>query len=259
VFQPAEEEGLGGKLLVSRGVLRDKPKADAAFALHGWPDFPEGTVISRPGVLMASADRFTIKVAGEGAHGAMPHLSADPVVVSSDIIQGLQTIVSRRVPPGDAAVITVGSIHGGIAGNAIPDHVFMEGTVRYLKDEIKDVIKKHMRRVIEGCCSPAGATWDFEYEEGYIPLVNDPVMVDLGRRIAEKYLGKKSWIEADAPTMGAEDFAFFLDEVPGAFFWLGLGKDSPQLHSPVFDFNDKVIEKGVTFLTGLALEFLSIE
>ena len=256
VFQPAEEVGLGGKHLVEKGLLSSEPKPDGVFALHGWPGYPEGTVASRPGVFMAAADDFSLRVSGKGGHGALPHLTADPIVVSSAIIQGFQTIVSRKLSPLETAVVSIGSINGGTTTNAIPEHVFMEGTVRYIREGLKDEIRSRMENIIKGCCSASGAKYLFEYEEGYIPLVNDPGMVDFCRRTAGKYLGPDKWIEPEHPTMGAEDFAFYLKQVPGAFLWLGLGEKSPALHTPAFDFNDNVIQQGILMLSGLIFDFL---
>ena len=256
VFQPAEEVGLGGKYLGEKGLLADDPKPAGVFALHGWPGYPEGMIASRPGVFMAAADDFSLRVSGKGGHSALPHLTADPVVVSSAIIQGFQTIISRQLSPLETAVISVGSINGGTTTNAIPEHVYLEGTVRYIRESLKGEIRKRMESVIRGCCSASGADYLFEYEEGYIPLVNDPGMVDFCRAAAEKYLGLDKWIEPEHPTMGAEDFAFYLKQVPGAFLWLGLGEKSPGLHTPAFDFNDNVIEQGILMLSGLIFDFL---
>ncbi len=256
VFQPAEEEGLGGKKMVDKGVLNDSPEADAVFALHGWPGEPLGTVLSRPGVLMAAADQFELTVSGPGGHGAMPHKTVDPVVTAAQIVCGLQAVISRKLPPQQPGVISVGSIHGGSAKNVIPDYVALEGTVRYLDGRSKNIIRQGMEKTISGICDAGGAEYRFDYTDGYIPLVNDGAMVEFGKRVAVSCFGKDAYREADVPTMGAEDFAYYLDEKPGAFFWLGLGEKSPELHTPGFDFNDEALEYGITFLCGLALEFL---
>lgn len=257
VFQPAEEMGLGGKYLVEKGLLTDIPKADGVFALHGWPGYPAGKIACRPGVFMAAADDFSLRISGRGGHGALPHLTVDPIVVSAAVVQGFQTIVSRQLSPLDTAVVSVGSINGGTASNAIPEHVFLEGTVRYIKEGMSDQIRSRMENIIRGCCSAHGAEYKFEYGEGYIPLVNDPGMVDFCRSVVGRYLGSDKWIEPEFPTMGSEDFAFYLKEVPGAFLWLGLGEKSPALHTPVFDFNDDVIEQGILMLSGLIFDFLT--
>jgi amidohydrolase len=257
VFQPAEEEAGGGKMMVDKGLLDTDPKPSAVFALHGWPGIPAGTIAAAPGAAMAAQDRFRITVRGRGGHGAVPHKTIDPIVTSAQIVGGLQTIVSRSLEPVAAGVISVCTIHGGTTSNVIPDEVVMEGTTRYFDTKIQTLIRSRMEEVVRGICAAAGAEHSLEYSEGYIPLVNDPEKVDFLKQIVDSYLGEQAWISDLPRVMGAEDFAFYLAKVPGVFLRLGLGEDWPGLHSAAFDFNDQAIEAGITVMSALALETLA--
>jgi amidohydrolase len=257
VFQPAEEEAGGGKMMVDKGLLDTDPKPSAVFALHGWPGIPAGTIAAAPGAAMAAQDRFRITVRGRGGHGAVPHKTIDPIVTSAQIVGGLQTIVSRSLEPVAAGVISVCTIHGGTTSNVIPDEVVMEGTTRYFDKKIQTLIRSRMEEVVRGICAAAGAEHSLEYSEGYIPLVNDPEKVVFLKQIVGSYLGEQAWIPDLPQVMGAEDFAFYLAKVPGVFLRLGLGEDWPGLHSAAFDFNDQAIEAGITVMSALALETLT--
>jgi amidohydrolase len=257
VFQPAEEEAGGGKMMVDRGLLDTDPRPSAVFALHGWPGIPAGTIAAIPGPAMAAQDRFRITVRGRGGHGAVPHKAIDPIVTSAQVVGGLQTVVSRSLEPVSAGVISVCTIHGGTTSNVIPDEVLMEGTTRYFDKRVQTLIRSRMEEVIRGICASAGAEYLFEYNEGYIPLVNDPEKVSFLHTVVESYLGEKAWIPDLPQVMGAEDFAFYLDKIPGVFLRLGLGKDWPSLHSAEFDFNDRAIEAGITAMSALAIETLA--
>jgi hippurate hydrolase len=257
VFQPGEEELAGGQRLIQRGLLEAPPLPSAAFALHGWPGLPEGVLTAVPGPAMAAADWFSIVIKGKGGHGAKPHTTIDPVVTAAQVITALQTIVSRNVNPAEPAVISVCTIQGGRATNVIPEQVRLEGTVRYFERDLKHLIRTRMEEVVRGTCEAAGAEAAFEYRDGYIPLVNDPGLVRFARRTVQAHLGDRAWLEGSERTMGAEDFAFYLERVPGALLLLGLGEGWPNLHSPEFDFNDRVLETGILTLAGLALDRLA--
>jgi amidohydrolase len=257
VFQPAEEEAGGGKMMVDKGLLDTDPKPSAVYALHGWPGIATGTIAAIPGPAMAAQDRFRITVKGKGGHGAVPHRAIDPIVTSAQIVSGLQTIVSRSIEPVAAGVVSVCTIHGGTTSNVIPDQVIMEGTTRYFDKKIQSLIRSRMKEVIHGTCAAAGATYSFDYNDGYIPLVNNPDKVGFLEGVVEAYLGEKTWVPDLPQVMGAEDFAFYLDRVPGVFLRLGLGEDSPSLHNAEFDFNDRAIEAGIIVMSALALETLS--
>ena len=254
VFQPAEEEGGGGRILVEKGLLRDEPSVDEVYALHGWPDIEEGHIDSCPGPIMAAVDNFDIEIIGRGGHAAMPNLSVDPVIMASQAILAFQNIPSRYLDPVDRTVLSICSVHGGGQYNVIPDTVKIRGTARYFKKELKDEIKGLMEKILKGITSAAGGDFTFEYHPGYIPLINDRGRVSFLGETAEKYLGKEYWHNDAVITFGAEDFSFYTDKKPGAFFRLGLGKGYSSLHNSRFDFNDRIIKNGIIMMCAIAAE-----
>jgi amidohydrolase len=255
VFQPAEEEEGGGRLMIAKGLLDAEPRPDAAFALHGWAGMPARTIGAAGGAVMAAADKFVLTVKGRGGHGALPHRAEDPVLAAAELVTSLQSVVSRSVDPLEPAVLSVCAIHGGHASNVIPDEVSLEGTVRYFDRSLRALVEERMEKIAGGVCAAHGCAHSLVYEAGYIPLVNDAGMVGFARRVAEGLFGAGTWDEASPRTMGAEDFAYYLEKIPGALLRLGLGEEWPRLHSPQFDFNDEAIETGIALLAGLALEF----
>jgi amidohydrolase len=255
VFQPAEEEAAGGKALIEKGLLEIAPRPSVAFALHGWPGVPVGSLVSAVGPAMAEADTFRIVVHGKGGHAAMPHLAIDPVLTAAALITSLQSVVSRTVDPQDSVVLSVCRVEGGKASNVIPDEVTLEGTTRYFDRSLQAGLRARMQRIVDGVCAAAGCTAELVYEEGYVPLVNHQSAVDFAREVVASYLGPAGWHTEHPRTMGAEDFAFYLERVPGALLRLGLGRDWPPLHSAGFDFNDQSLEPGILTLAGLALEY----
>jgi len=257
VFQPAEEEEGGGRLMIAKGLLDAEPRPDAAFALHGWAGMPARTIGAAGGAVMAAADKFVLTVKGRGGHGALPHRAEDPVLAAAELVTSLQSVVSRSVDPLEPAVLSVCAIHGGHASNVIPDEVSLEGTVRYFDRSLRALVEERMEKIAGGVCAAHGCAHSLVYEAGYIPLVNDAGMVGFARRVAEGLFGAGTWDEASPRTMGAEDFAYYLEKVPGALLRLGLGEEWPRLHSPQFNFNDEAIETGIALLAGLALEFSS--
>ena len=257
VFQPAEELGGGGKIMVEKGILDRDPPASAVYALHGWTQLPPGVIAAIPGPMMAAADTFTITLRGPGGHGALPHLTTDLIVMSANIIQSLQTVTSRIIDPLDSAVVSVCSVHAGTASNIIPDTAVLKGTTRYFERNLKDEIAGSMESIINGICEAAGVGYEFDYEDGYILLVNDPDIVKSAEETAKTYLGENAWFNEIRQSMGAEDFSFYLKKVPGAFFFLGVGDESGPLHTSGFDFNDEALENGIVFLTSVTLETLN--
>ena len=255
VFQPAEEEAAGGKALIEKGLLDLEPRPTAAFALHGWPGIPVGSLSSAAGPAMAEADTFRITVRGRGGHAAMPHRAADPVLAAAHVVTALQSVVSRSVDPEDSVVLSICRIEGGKASNVIPDEVLLEGTTRYFDRSLQRLLRERMQRTVDGICAAAGCTAVLDYQEGYVPLINHQSGVDLARSVVSSYLGPASWFSEHPRTMGAEDFAFYLQRVPGALLRLGLGEEWQPLHSAGFDFNDRSLEPGIVTLAGLALEF----
>ncbi|MFC1460984.1 M20 family metallopeptidase [Verrucomicrobiota bacterium] len=255
VFQPGEEVEAAGKQLVKKGVLKD-PEPSAVFALHSFDDLPVGAIASKPGVFLAAAEFFKITVKGRGAHGAMPHKSIDPILTASRIVEALQTVPSRLTPPLHPVVLSVCRLAGGTNSNIIPDTVEMEGTTRYLDPDTGNRIPILIEQLVKGVCDSVGASYEFIYEKTYIPTINDPAIVECGRKVTEKHIGKHAWFDISEPSMGGEDFAFYLKDYPGAMFRLGMGENSPPLHNPAFDFNDQALKNGILFLVAAALESL---
>jgi amidohydrolase len=256
VFQPGEEMRAAGRDLVAAGALRD-PKPAAVLALHAWSGLPAGTIASRPGPMMAAADHFLIEVLGKGAHGARPEESIDPVLVGARIVEGLQAIVSRRLAPVQPAVVSVCRFHAGTTSNVIPPRAELEGTCRYLVPTLGRALPRLIRQVVKGVCDSMGARFRLEYHPSYIPTVNDAGIVDLGRRVAQEQFGKRGWADLPHPSMGAEDFAFYLRGNRGAIFRLGMGEKSPGLHTPQFDFNDAALRNGILFFVAATREVLA--
>lgn len=251
-FQPAEEGGGGGKVMVDEGALDG---LDKIFALHLWPGMEFGTSATRPGPVMASADKFELTIRGTGGHGAMPHLTADPVVVAAHIVTALQTLVSREVDPTEPAVVTVGIIGAGSAFNIIPETAKISGTVRSVSPEVREFLPKRMEELAQGIAKGMRAEATLDYTFSYPVTMNDPDSAAFALGVASQVLGTEKVSEAEEPSMGGEDFAFMLEAVPGAYLWLGVG-DVSGLHTPRFDFDEGIMPIGVALHTALALRTL---
>ena len=255
VFQPGEEVVAAGQALVASGAL-GKRGPDMIFALHGSPGLAEGMLTSRSGVLMAAAGFFKLTIQGKGAHGSRPETAVDPILIGARVVEALAAL-PREVSALQSAVVSVCRFAGGSNGNVIPDTAEIEGTVRYLDRSVGRKLPPRIRRLAQGLCSSMGATCQFSYREPYRPTVNHADAVKLGRQIAEHLLGKRMWQETKQPSMGGEDFSYYLQKHPGAMFWLGMGEKSSGLHNPHYDFNDRAIRNGILFLAGCALEALA--
>jgi len=261
IFQPGEE-GLGGaRRMIEEGVL-EAPKVDAIIGQHIFISeyLLPGQVGIYYGGMMASMDRFRIKILGKGCHGAMPETGVDPVVIAGQVISSLQTIVSREISPLKPAVITIGKIHGGTAFNVIPDEVEMEGTVRTLDTEIRKKIAARIGGIVEGVARSHGGSHECWYDFGYPPLVNDIDCTNELAASAKKILGEKAVVVLPAPTMVSEDMAYYLEKVPGTFYELGGNKtgggaDFPH-HNARFDINEDVLWKGTAVLVQAAMDWL---
>jgi amidohydrolase len=256
IFQPAEESLGGGKILVEAGVL-DNPRVGAAFALHGWPMIPVGRIGICRGQAMAATGGFAITVKGRGGHGASPHETADPIVISARIIEGLQQITSRMVSPLQPAVVTVGTIHGGTTLNIIPSQVEMTGTVRALSNEVRAEILRHVEQIATHTAAAFGAQVEVSVSEAYPSVYNDPAACDFVARVAKDTLGPDAVVE-HGPTMAGEDFAYYLERVPGAILRLGMdgpGRPSAMLHQPHYNFNDDALSTGIRILSQIALRW----
>ena len=253
VFQPAEEGGGGGRVMVEEGVAEG---VDQIFALHLWPGLPFGTAATKAGPIMAAADKFEMEIKGTGGHGAMPHLSADAVVIAAQVATALQTIVSREVDPVQPAVVTIGEIGAGTAFNIIPETARMGGTVRTIDDDLRHRIPERMEELAKGVARGMRADAELDYTFSYPVTRNDPEAAALALKVAGSLFGETRAVELAHPSMGGEDFAFFLQKLPGAYIWLGIG-DVSGLHTPQFAFDEEILPQGAALLTAIALEALS--
>jgi len=255
LFQPSEERIPGGaKPMVEEGAMEG---VDAVFGLHLWAPLPTGKVGIVKGPMMAQPDAFTLVIKGKGGHGSMPQQTVDSILVASQIIVNVQSIVSRNIDPLKPAVVSFGTIEGGTIYNIIPAEVKLTGTVRTFDPEIKALAKKRLMEIAEGTAETFGATVEVSYEDGYPPVVNDGAMVDFVLEVTKKTLGEESIATID-PVMGGEDFAYFLQEAPGAFLFLGAGGgDFYPHHHPAFDIDEKALPLGTLLMTSIALDYLS--
>jgi amidohydrolase len=248
VFQPAEENEGGARLMVEEGVLERYPVA-AIYGMHNWPGLPAGQFAIRPGPMMAAFDIFELAVRGRGAHAAMPHLGIDPVVAAAQIVGGLQTIASRGVNPLEGAVVSVTQIHGGDTWNVIPDEVVLRGTTRSFDPAVRDLLEPAIRRIAEGVCAALGASVEMRYERRYPPTVNSAAETEIAATTAASLVGADNVRRDLLPSMGAEDFAWFLEQKPGAYIWIGNDAAAGQamLHNPHYDFNDEILALGASY------------
>jgi hippurate hydrolase len=253
VFQPAEEGGGGGQVMVEEGVAED---VLSIFALHLWPGLPFGTVATKAGPIMAAADAFDMTVRGSGGHGAMPHLATDAVSIAVHIVTALQTVVSREVNPVEPAVLTVGEIEAGFAFNIIPETARLGGTVRTFDADLRRRIPERMEELARGVAQGMCGDIELDYRFSYPVTRNDADAARLALGVAEELFGEENTVELTYPSMGAEDFSFFLEKVPGAFIWLGVG-DVSGLHTPKFAFDEEILPQGSALLAALALESLA--
>ena len=258
LFQPGEETSGGAEGMIKEGVLKD-PEVDAAAALHLWGSTPEGVVEYKSGSVMASPDRFDLKIIGRGGHAARPHNTIDPIPIGAEIISALQTIVSRRIDPLESAVISVCNFEAGSTHNVIPDQAVMMATVRSLKDNLRQELAANIEKVIKNICDIYGADYEFNYIFGYPPVINDPGMTKTLAEAAAKVLGKDRVREKEKAEMGGEDFSYFGREVPSVFYFLGIAPESEIInhHQSDFKFNDSVLKDGVAVMAQTALDFFN--
>lgn len=255
IFQPAEEIGFGAKQMLSEGLFERFP-ADAVFGLHNWPGVGLGQFGFLAGPAMASVDQAIIRVVGRGGHGAAPHETVDPVVVSAHIITALQTIVARNVDPLDAAVVTCGSIHGGSASNVIPDSVELKLTVRSFRPEVRSLLQNRIPALVAAQAEAFGARAEVDYRLGFPSVVNHAPETDLAAGVANDVFGAARVEDGFRPRTASEDFAYFLEKRPGSFIFVGNGESAP-LHNPKYDFNDAILAPAATLWARLAETFLT--
>ncbi len=244
IFQPAEEGRGGGREMVNEGML-DRFGVQQVYGMHNKPGMPPGSFAIRSGPLLAAADRIYITVKGDGTHAAYPHLGRDPIVAASHIVIALQSVVARNVDPLESAVITIGRISGGDAGNVIPDSVKMIGTARTFSTKIQDVVEARTIETVEATARALGCKAEVTYKRDYPVTINAESETNFAADVARAVTGGDIDTRIP-PSMGAEDFSFMLNERPGAMIWIGNG-DSANLHNPAYNFNDEIIPSGVSY------------
>jgi hippurate hydrolase len=250
IFQPAEEGLAGARAMIDDGLFERFP-CDEIYALHNWPALPAGTIATRPGAIMAAADRFDITVRGAGGHAAQPHLAADTILCAAQIVTGANTLVARRVDPQAAAVLSITRIQGGSSHNVLPSEVQLTGTVRTFDPAVQDRLEAALRELVAGTAKAAGCTAQLDYVRYYPATINDARCAQHVLEASHALFGQA--LVPDSPAATSEDFAFMLQRVPGAYAWLGQGSPShaASLHHPGYDFNDDVLATGAALLSTL--------
>jgi hippurate hydrolase len=264
VFQPAEEGGGGAREMIKDGLFERFPM-EAIFGAHNWPGMAAGQFAVKSGPVFASSNEFKITIRGKGSHAALPHNGVDPVPVACQMVQAFQTIITRNKRPIETAVISVTMIHTGEATNVVPDSCEIQGTVRTFTTEALDLIERRMQTIAEATCAAFEARCEFEFRRNYPPTVNHPAETEFVRGLLGDVVGAQNVFEFE-PTMGAEDFSFFLQERPGCYFLIGNGDGEHRegghgmgpcmLHNPSYDFNDELIPLGATAWVRLAEKWL---
>lgn len=255
IFQPAEENVAGGKVMIDEGLFKQFP-ADMVFGMHNWPGIKLGTFATKSGAVMASNDMFEINVRGKSTHAAIPEGGLDPIVVGADIVSQLNKITSRNVSPKEASVVTVTQINSGSAWNIIPDNCQIRGTVRAFSNSVRDLLQQRIEQTANGVAESYGTTADVKYNRAYCPTVNTLDETNIAISVATDTFGKENVDPNPESTTAAEDFGYMLQEVNGNFMWLGNG-DSQALHNSKYDFDDKIIPNGVEYWISLTNHILS--
>lgn len=250
IFQPAEEGGAGGKAMVQDGMM-ERFGINEVYGMHNLPGLDIGEFSICPGAIMAATDEFKITIKGKGAHAAMPHLGNDPIVIGSQVVMGLQTIVSRNNSPFESLVVTVTKFNAGTAMNVIPEVIELAGTIRTLSQEGRELALRRVREITQGICATHNAQCDIRFFEGYPVTYNHEQETQKAIDIASGIVGREKVEAKSNPTMGGEDFSYMLLERPGAFIFIGNG-DTAGLHHPEYDFNDEAIPYGTTYFAKLA-------
>ncbi len=258
-FQAAEEGPMpgGGIYMVKGGHLDD---VDAVFGQHIVTRQKSGTIAVKKGEAMAAPDELRIEITGEGTHASAPQTGVDPILTTAQVIQALQTIVSRNISPVDSAVISITTIHGGTSFNIIPASVTLSGTIRTLNEEVRQYVFTRIKEVVNGICTVNGATAKIDIIEAYPPVINDDKMTDFAISVAKEFLGEEHVTELTKPSMGGEDFAYYLQKTPGSFLWLGAQQEGEPFynnHNPKFDIDESALLKGVGLHINLVTSYLS--
>ena len=259
-FEPAEETVGGAPFMIKEGVL-ENPRVDAIVGLHVTEDLDYGKIRIKSGVVNAASNPYKIKIKGRGGHGAAPHTTIDPIVIASNVVMALQTIVSREIAPVNPSVITVGSINGGTAQNVIPEEVEITGIIRTLTKEDREYVVRRFKELVTGICRGMRGECDIYIEEGYPCLYNNATMVERVKYVGKELLGVENVVEQKHPSMGVESFAFFAMERTSAFYYLGTGNRTKgtdkAAHSNLFDIDEDAIPLGVAMQCGIAYDYLT--
>jgi len=262
IFQPAEEGGGGGEIMIKEGLFEKFPM-DSVYGLHNWPSMPEGIFGVGSGPIMAAADLFDLTINGKGGHAAMPDQCIDPIFIASQVVSAIQAISSRQTHPLDSVVISITQIKAGDTYNIIPDSVKMHGTVRTFLPETQNHARSSILKIAEGICKSFGASCEFNYIKGYPATVNTTKETEISAKVIIDLLGKERIIQNPTPSMGSEDFSYMLQARPGCYVWLGIGTENEKkggcmLHSSYYDFNDKVLPVGASYWVRLVESELHI-
>ncbi|KUF11964.1 M20 aminoacylase family protein [Pseudoponticoccus marisrubri] len=249
IFQPAEENEGGGRIMVEEGMMERFEIAEV-YGLHNSPGAPEGHLLTNPGALLAGVDEFTIRIQGKGGHGAVPAQARDPVVAAASIVMALQTIVSRNVDALERVVVSVTQIHTGTAMNIVPDSAVINGTVRYFDKDVQAVVIARMEEIATFQAQSFGMSATLDYDKGYPPTINHPAQAAFAAAVAREVVGAERVEDDCPPIMPGEDFAYMLEARPGAYLFLGQG-DTPMCHHPAYDFNDRIAPIGASFFARL--------
>ena len=260
IFQPGEEGFAGGKKMIEDGLFDDF-SIDEVYALHNWPDLPLGSFGVNSGPMMAAVDEFDIIVKGKGGHAAFPQLVIDPIIVASQIVTAIQTIISRSTDPVDKALISITKIHGGTAHNVIDDEVKLSGTIRTFKPETRSFIEKKIEEIANGIAKAhgAGANIEFDLINKYPPTINSKKESEFAARIAKQMVGEENVNTDIDPSMGGEDFSYLLNKKPGSYLYIGQGDENHKahLHTTKYDFNDNLLPIGVNYWVNLVKEYFN--
>lgn len=253
IFQPAEENEGGGKVMIQQGLF-DKFPCEEVYGMHNWPGLPVGQFAVRSGPIMAAFDLIELTVHGRGAHAAKPQMSVDPIVTAAHLITAIQTIASRAIDPIDQVVVSITQMQSGDTWNVIPETAVLRGTTRSFTRKVQDATEDAIRRICCGVADAFGAKIDVRYERRYPPTVNHSVATDFAATAAAEVVGEPNVDRDPAPSMGAEDFSFMLEKCPGCYIWAGNGSADGQrvLHNPHYDFNDDLIPCGAAYWVRVA-------
>ncbi len=253
IFQPAEEHGDGAKAMIEDGLFERFP-VDAVYAIHNFPSLATGKFAVRAGSMMAAEDNFEITINGVGCHAAMPHLGRDPIVIGSEIVTAMQTLVSRTLDPIDNAVVSFTEFITDGTVNVVPTRVILKGDTRSLTTAVQDHIETTMERIVSGICAAHGAQYEFSYRRNFVPTVNTAAEAEIAARVAGSLVGAKNVVGDSRPVMASEDFGYMLQARPGAYLLLGNGVEGVggcSLHNPDYDFNDEILTIGADFWVAL--------